>query len=411
MINKLKKKIFLILMLSISIVLISGIVLFAYVNYSSSIKASTSIMERVNDLGKIQQDNIEPPSDINLNNNKFDAENRPPRGNLKLDTDIDDTYYYIIEDGKIINSTGEDSSWVDEYAIKVSKKNGDTGIIGEYIYKTSKGHNNSQIVMLMKNESVITRIRIIFILSGVAGVIVLIAAYFISKKVSNWIVKPVEETIERQKQFISDASHELKTPLAVIEANADVLEGQIGKSKWMEYIQSEIASMDKLINNLLFLAKIENTNHIQSDEIFNISDEVSLICSMFESMAYEKKITINYNIAEDIKMKGYKEDIKQVVSILVDNAIKHTKENGNIFIEVGKEKNNVAIQVKNEGEPIAEDEKDKIFERFYRVDKSRNRKEKRYGLGLAIAKSIVEQYNGKIEVICKNGITNFRILI
>lgn len=261
----------------------------------------------------------------------------------------------------------------------------------------------------MKNESVITRIKIIFILSGVACIIVLIAAYFISKKVSNWIVKPVEETIEKQKQFISDASHELKTPLAVIEANADVLEGQVGESKWMEYIQSEIASMDKLINNLLFLAKIENTNHIQGDEIFNVSDEVSLTCSMFESMAYEKKITINYNIAEDIKMKGYKEDIRQVVSILVDNAIKHTKENGNIFIEAGKEKNNVVIQVKNEGEPIAEEEKDKIFERFYRVDKSRNRKEKRYGLGLAIAKSIVEQYNGKIEVVCKDGITCFRV--
>ena len=410
MIDKLKKKVFWILMLSISIVLIGAIILFAYVNYTSSISAATSIMERVNDFGKIQ-DNMEPPEMNSTAENKFEKEEMPPRGNINLDTNLDDTYYYIIEDDRIINESGEQSSTIEEYALKASKKNKESGILENYIYKKSKGRNDSQVVMLMKNESVITRIRVILIGSGFACGLVLILAYFISKKVSNWIVKPVEETIAKQKQFISDASHELKTPLAVIEANADVLEGQVGKSKWMEYIQSEITSMDKLINNLLFLAKIENTKHMKSDEEFNISEELSLTSSMFESMAYEKQITMNYNITDNVKMKGYKEDIKQVVSILIDNAIKHTKNRGNIYIELNKEKNNVIIQIKNEGEPIPEDEKDKIFERFYRVDKSRNRKGKRYGLGLAIAKSIVDKYNGKIEVICKEGITNFRVTI
>ena len=410
MIDKLKKKVFWILMLSISIVLIGAIILFAYVNYTSSISAATSIMERVNDFGKIQ-DNMEPPEMNSTAENKFEKEEMPPRGNINLDTNLDDTYYYIIEDDRIINESGEQSSTIEGYALKASKKNKESGILENYIYKKSKGRNDSQVVMLMKNESVITRIRVILIGSGFACGLVLILAYFISKKVSNWIVKPVEETIAKQKQFISDASHELKTPLAVIEANADVLEGQVGKSKWMEYIQSEITSMDKLINNLLFLAKIENTKHMKSDEEFNISEELSLTSSMFESMAYEKQITMNYNITDNVKMKGYKEDIKQVVSILIDNAIKHTKNRGNIYIELNKEKNNVIIQIKNEGEPIPEDEKYKIFERFYRVDKSRNRKEKRYGLGLAIAKSIVDKYNGKIEVICKEGITNFRVTI
>lgn len=410
MINKLKKKVFLILMLSISIVLIGAITLFAYVNYTSSISAATSIMERVNDFGKIQ-DNMQPPEIGSMTENKLEKEEMPPRENINLSTDLEDTYYYIIEDEKIINESGEQSSILEEYALKVSKNKKESGILGNYIYKKAKGRNDSQIVMLMKNESVITRIRVIVIASGIACGLVLISAYFISKKVSNWIVKPVEETIAKQKQFISDASHELKTPLAVIEANVDVLEGQVGKSKWMEYIQSEITSMDKLINNLLFLAKIENTKHIKNNEDFNISEELSLTASMFESMAYEKQIRINYNITDNIKMKGYKEDIKQVVSILIDNAIKHTNNSGNIYIELNKEKNSVIIQIKNEGESIPEDEKDKIFERFYRVDKSRNRKEKRYGLGLAIAKSIIDQYNGKIEVICKEGITNFRVTI
>ncbi len=169
--------------------------------------------------------------------------------------------------------------------------------------------------------------------------------------------------------------------------------------------------MDKLINNLLYLAKTENIKEIKNKETFDLSSEVKMISSMFESMAYEKKVHINYNIAENIKFNGVKEDIKRILSTLIENAIMHTKENGKIYIELNKEKNNTIIQVKNEGEPIPEAEREKIFERFYRVDKSRNRKEKRYGLGLAIAKSIVEQYNGKIEVQCSNGITTFKVTI
>lgn len=155
-------------------------------------------------------------------------------------------------------------------------------------------------------------------------------AYAISKKVSNMIVKPVKETIESQKRFISDASHELKTPLAVIEANADVLESNIGKSKWMEYIQSEIASMDKLINNLLFLAKVENVKELKEKENFDLTQEVKMTASMFESMAYERKVKIADNIEENVSFNGNKEDIKQVLSVLIENAIMHTKENGKL---------------------------------------------------------------------------------
>ena len=407
MISKLKKKIFWILMVSISTVLIGAIIIFAYINYRSSINAATSIMEKVNDFGKIQE-NIVPPE----NEQKIDDEsNKPPRGEIKLDAQLDDTYYYIIEDGTIINKSESDSEEIENMAIKISKKKTENGFIENYIYKVSKGRNDSKIVMLMKNENVIKRIRIIFVLSGIACLVVLIITYFISRNVSTIIVRPVEETIEKQKQFISDASHELKTPLAVIEANADVLESEVGSSKWMGYIQSEISSMDKLINNLLLLAKTEREPSLNINEEINLSEEIMLTCSMFESMAYEKSIKINYNIEDDVKIGAYREDIKQVVSILVDNAIKHTKEDGNIFIELQKERNGVLIQVKNEGEPIPDGERNKIFERFYRVDKSRNRKEKRYGLGLAIAKSIVEKYNGKIDVLCQNSVTNFRVFI
>ena len=117
---------------------------------------------------------------------------------------------------------------------------------------------------------------------------ILIIIYGIAKKLSVVIVKPIQETFEKQKQFISDASHELKTPLAVIEANTDVLEGQVGNNKWINYIQNEIDSMNKLINELLLLAKMENVGELKEYKELDISKETEIIVSMFESMAYEK---------------------------------------------------------------------------------------------------------------------------
>jgi len=260
-----------------------------------------------------------------------------------------------------------------------------------------------------ENERVNTHIRNTIIISIIASGISIIAIYIVSKKVSEIIVKPVNETFEKQKQFISDASHELKTPLAVIEANADVLENEVGNNKWLTYIQSETESMDKLINELLLLAKIENVDDLKNYERFNLSIQIETSSLMFESMAYEKQVNIITYIENDIYINGSKQDFEHIVSILIDNAIKHAETNTDVQVELSKEKNSIVLQVKNYGEPIPKEQQDKIFERFYRVDKSRNRNEKRYGLGLAIAKSIVDKYNGKIEVECKDGITCFKV--
>lgn len=159
------------------------------------------------------------------------------------------------------------------------------------------------------------------------------------------------------------------------------------------------------------MAKTENIDNIKTYKKFDLSKEVEIIISVFESIAYEKKIKINTNIQKDIIINGNKEDIKHRLSTLIDNAIKHTEPKNEVIIELSREKNDIILQVKNIGEPISEEEREKIFERFYRIDKSRNRSEKRYGLGLAIAKSTVEKYNGKIEVICKDGVTNFKVRI
>lgn len=390
MIKKLEQRIFLVIIISLALVLLGIIILFTILNYENTINTATSMMDRFinGEMKRKENDKMIP----NIN--------------------IDGVYYIEIEGSNIIqNSDIAKDKTIEEYAIKASKKDKQTGIIGKYIYKVKKIRGNIQSVMLMENEETILHVRKILISSAVISILSLIMLYIIAKKVSRFIVKPVEETFEKQKQFISDASHELKTPLAVIEANADVLANEVGNNKWMIYIQNEIESMNKLINELLLLTKIENIDNMKEYQQFDISKEIEIICSMFESMAYEKNIKLSSNIQKEIMMNGNKEDVEHIVSTLLDNAIKHTQPEKEVIVELAKEKNEIIMQIKNMGQPIPEEEREKIFERFYRIDKSRNREEKRYGLGLAIAKSTVQKYNGNIEVHYKNPFTIFKVRI
>ena len=234
--------------------------------------------------------------------------------------------------------------------------------------------------------------------------------YILSRKIATLIVKPVDDTFNKQIDFISDASHELKTPLAVIQANTDVLEGEIGKNKWLSYIQNETDNMSRLINELLLLTKIENIDKLREKEKFNISNHIELIVSSFESIAYEKKVKIETDIEKDINSENFsKDDITHILSTLIDNAIKHTEEKKKVIIELKRIKDKLLINIKNKGQEIPVSEREKIFDRFYRIDKSRNRNEKRYGLGLSIAKATILKNNGTISVDYKDGYTIFTV--
>ena len=397
MIEKLRKRIFYLVFISISIIVLGVIILFAILNYHNTINTAVMMINRMTQIGLIREEPDKPPR----------------QENIEKQREIEGVYHVIVKDGSIDNSLTDIDEKIEEYALEISKKNvrDDSGIKGNYIYNVRKRGENTFEITFMENEDAITHANSILLVSVVLCILSLIAIYIGAKKISRTIVKPVGETFEKQKQFISDASHELKTPLAVIEANADVLENELQDNKWIKYIQNEIESMNKLINELLMLAKIENIDSIRELKQINLSKELEIIISMFESMAYEKEITIDSNIKENIMLKANKEDIEHIVSTLLDNAIKHTESKKQVIVELNKEKNDIIIQVKNYGDPIPEEEREKIFERFYRIDKSRNRKEKRYGLGLAIAKSTVEKYNGKIEVSYKDHFTIFKVNI
>lgn len=396
MIKKLKKKIFYLVFISLSIIILGVIILFTILNYHNTIDTAVMMINRMTDIGENREFN-RPPEQETMENKKY----------------IEGIYHIRIKNNMVTNMQyGEDvDETIEQYALDIIKKNSKntSGIIGRYIYNVRKVGENTYDIIFMENENAIIRANSILLVSVILSILSIFSIYIIGKKISKTIVKPVEETFEKQKQFISDASHELKTPLAVIEANADVLENEVKNNKWIQYIQNEIESMNTLINELLTLTKIENIDNMRELKQINLSKELEIIVAMFESIAYEKEVIINSNIKENIETKANKEDIEHIVSTLLDNAIKHTKSKEQVIVELYREKNNIVIQIKNYGDPIPEDEREKIFERFYRIDKSRNRKEKRYGLGLAISKSTVQKYNGKIEVLYKDNFTIFKV--
>ena len=385
MINKLRKRIFWIIQISLSIIVLGVIILFSILNYRNTIKSSIMFMDRF--------------------------ENRDARGDRprELNEKIEGVYRFEVNNTDVTSRSNEVTDEIKEYAIKASNSIGNEGIIGKYIYSIRSFGPGVKEITLVESENTIKQLNITMVITIIVGACGFIAIYIIAKEISKIIVKPVAESFDKQKQFVSDASHELKTPLAVIEANADVLQSKVGENKWLTYIQNEVQSMNKLVNDLLTLARMENVD--SNNQVFDLSKEVQMSIAVFESMIYENKIELETNIAEGIEFKGEKEDIKHIISIILDNAIKHTKENGKIIVDVAKEKNSIKIEIKNQGDPIPEEEREKIFERFYRVDKARNRNEKRYGLGLSIAKGIVEKYNGTIEANSKDGFTSFIVKI
>ena len=385
MIEKLRKKVTLIILSAITIPFIIIISFYVYSYYHNTIRANSLAVDRF--FGGPE----------NKRENKFNIDW------------FDGVYSININNGIILETSDNVTTEIEKYAKKVSNKQSESGIIGKYIYK-KRIHGNEVSIILIESSSEINKINIVIASSILILVTGIALTYLLSKKIAQKIVKPVEETFKNQKEFISDASHELKTPLAVIQANADVLEGDIGHNKWLSYIQNETENMSKLINELLLLTKIENIDKLRKSEKFNMSEHIELIISSFESMAFEKNVKIENNIEKDIITDTFnKEDITHILSTLIDNAIKHTEEKKKVIIELKKNKDKIIIDVKNQGNEIPINERKKIFDRFYRIDKSRNRNELRYGLGLSIAKSTVEKNNGTIFVDYKDGYTVFTV--
>ena len=253
------------------------------------------------------------------------------------------------------------------------------------------------------NESAMTLFRYTLIFGSAALVLFFFLSVFLARK----IVAPLEESYQKQRQFISDAGHELKTPVSVVSANAELLSRELGDNQWLQNIQYENERMGMLVGQLLDLARTENVT--PQMECIDFSRLVAGETLPFESVAFEKELALNTAITRGIAVEGNGAQLKQLTSILLDNAIRHSKPAGEVRLTLTGDHSIAALSVINTGDEIPTEHRERIFERFYRMDTARNGEDKHYGLGLAIAKAIVDAHHGHIEVNCYNGLVEFHV--
>ena len=244
------------------------------------------------------------------------------------------------------------------------------------------------------------------VLNGlVISIIALVAVALIARILSQKAVEPIVQAYERQKQFITDAGHELKTPLAVIKTNAEVLELTTEKSKWLSSIKNQVNRLDYLVGSLLDLAKLDENTARESKEEFVLTDTVQEVIDNLQLLATSDQKRIVSDLDPNILFKGNAESIQKLISILVENAVKYSDPQTDILFSLKKEERKIILLTKNQASDLKKGNYAQLFDRFYRDDVSRNSQKGGHGIGLTIAKTIVEQHSGTITAYSTDGKT------
>ena len=292
---------------------------------------------------------------------------------------------------------------LESLARQVMTRKEPSGTVGSLVYyRTDKG--GYTLVAFMDNTILRQSMNTLFRYTLIFGGVAIIALFFLAVYLAKKIVEPLEESYRKQKQFISDAGHELKTPISVISANGELLSREIGENPWLANMQYENERMAQLVGQLLELARAENVKPRMEE--LDLSRLVAGGTLPFESVAFEKGLTLEAQIPEEIWITGNGSQLSQLVSILVDNAISHSESGSLVQVSLTHTRSAALLSVRNPGSPIPQE---RLFERFYRADEARSGEDGHYGLGLSIAKAIVQAHNGKIEVLCRDGFVEFRV--
>lgn len=312
-------------------------------------------------------------------------------------------YFSVLldKDGSVIlTDTGKiaaiDTEAAVQYAQEVIADNKEHGFKDKYRYNIAVENTGTRITFLDCGRKIDDFYNYLFtsILMALSGfAIVFVIFVFISGK----IIKPIAESYEKQKQFITDAGHEIKTPLTIISANVDVLEMDIGKNECLEDISKQSKKLKELTDNLIMLTRMEETQESIQKVAIPLSEIIEDTVNDFKSLAFSQSKELDINIQPMLSINGNSQSIEQLTSILLDNALKYSPINSVVKVELVKQNKNIVFSVTNEAvNGIDSDSISKIFDRFYRTDVSRNSETGGHGIGLSVAKAIVKAHNGKI---------------
>ncbi len=395
MIKKLRQKFILISMFSLTFVIAIIIGIINIHNYSSIVKRADEKLELI-----INNNGIFP--------REKDDKIMPPDNKMSPEAPFETRYFSVTfnNNGEVIKVNIDRIAAIDElsaesYATSLYNNSKTKGFFKNYRYQSKTRDTETLYVFIDCQHDLITFREFLYasLLFSLIGITTIFLLVFFSSKI---ILKPISESYEKQKHFITDASHELKTPLTVIDASADVLEMEVGENEWITSIKDQVTRLTKLTEDLLMLSRMNETNRVIFTD-FSLSEVLEDSIKRFESVAISQGKTIETNIPNNISYNGEINMISQLFSILLDNALKYTNEKGLIKVSLSETEKNKKIVFYNTCENIEIGNHDYLLERFYRKDSSRNSNTGGHGIGLSIAKSIIDNHKGKINIKSDDG--------
>lgn len=405
MIKRLQRKFIISAMAAVTIVLSIIMIIINSVNYVNIIKSANNLLNILED-----NNGVFPMEENDIPHAEDKDEKKPPKMDISKEAPFQTRYFtveitpegnvYRIDTGKIAAISTETAK---EYALELYNQNKTEGRRDCYIYRANSSQNGNTMYIFLNVENDLKNFytflwsSIAVSIIGIVFVLILIVVF------SKRIVSPMAQSYEKQKTFITDASHEIKTPLAVIEANTEVVEIENGESQWTRSIKEQISRLSELTEKLVFLAKMDEERNIFVMTEFSLSKAAQEITEGFNGMAKAQNKKYTVSIDSDIGVKADEKAIKQLLSILIENAFKYSDREGNIAVTVKKNGKYKEIEVRNTADNLKKGDLSILFERFYRLDSSRNSNTGGSGIGLSIAKAIAEAHKGKIKAYSLDG--------
>lgn len=325
-----------------------------------------------------------------------------------VDSDMDNIYKYEPFAGRIASVSEEEAK---EYARKALKGNGiatrERGYIGNYRYAIAPDWDFiSSFVVFIDRTREIQSFKNVLKYSIILSVVGLLAVFILVNFISKKVFKPVEESYEKQKRFVTDASHELKTPLTIISANTEIIEMENNENEWTKSIKNQVARMTSLTEKMVMLSRMDENEALSFAKI-NLSKIINESIDNYTVLAKQKFIDFKYDIEDSIYMSADEAKICQMISLLLDNSLKYAtpvssklsdkEQNAWISVTLKKMGNRIHLSISNSADMPSDGNMNILFERFYRLDSSRNSKTGGSGIGLSIVESIVDAHKGTIN--------------
>lgn len=422
MIRRLRKRFIRIAMVSVSVVIVLLIIIVNVANFVSTNSDLNDMLRLIyENQGAIPMHNP-PPG--NKPDNVYDAKlpdsvSDVQGGPFNPETPFSTRYFYFrfgkngsLDEFDLEHIAAVTEGEIDKYVAIALNTNNEFGYYSGYKYYVVKHGEDRYMAIFLDCYQELRAVKLVAIWSVLAGVICIAVVYILVVIFSGRAITPVIQSNQRQKQFVTDASHELKTPITVIATDLKVLELEVGEHKWIDKAREQTEKLSELVNSLVTLSRLDEEESPLKFAEFSISDAVAEVADSFYDFSMSKGHEMEMSVAPDIKYCGDEYALRQLVSILLDNAVKYASGNTPICISMEKERKYVVIHVINECEKVDAEDLDRLFDRFYRSDKSRNSSTGGFGIGLSIARSIAEGHKGSIKAVCPaNKKIDFEVLL